>query len=227
VLFTVAAWLATPLLPILQWIAQLIFKVLMAGLTLLNNLGLSIDRLKASNDFNDFLNSPTFVTISRSAILMAILIVIALVAIWSLRRSGLLGKKQPYEIRESIASRQLLWSQLKNLLARLWSRSSSVTHSMYLTLDGSADDPRLIIRRAYRSMLDWARLNGRARFPYQTPLKYADALGADLPHAKEAIASLTQSYVLARYSIDPLPPDEARRAQAALDRLLVTPPPVN
>jgi Domain of unknown function (DUF4129) len=219
VLFTVAAWLATPLLPILQWIAQLIFKVLMAGLTLLNNLGLVIDRLKATNDFNDFLNSPTFVTVSRSVVLIAILIVIALVAIWGLRRSGLLGKKQADEIRESIASRQLLWAQLKNLLARLWSRSSSVVQSMYLTLDGSSDDPRLIIRRAYQSMLEWARLNGRARFPYQTPLMYADALGADLPHINEAIASLTHAYVLARYSIDPLPPDEARRAQAALEQL--------
>ncbi len=224
-LYTVAAWLLTPILPILQWIAQLIFNILMAGLTLLNKLGLTIDRLKATNDFNDFLNSPTFVTISRSAVLIAILFVIALVAIWGLRRSGLLGKKQADEIRESIASRQLLWSQLKNLLARLWSRSSSAIQSLYLTLDGSPDDPRLIIRRAYQSMLEWARLDGRARFPYQTPLMYADALGADLPHVKEAIASLTHAYVLARYSIDPLPPDEARRAQAALDQMIFTPPP--
>jgi uncharacterized protein DUF4129 len=222
-LYTVAAWLLTPILPILQWIAQLIFSVIMAGLTFLHNLGLFVDRVKIDKDFQNFLNSPTFVSISRGAMLIIILFVIALVAIWGLRRSGLLAKKQADEIRDSIASRQLLWKQIKDLLSRLRSRTSTLP-PFYLTLDGSQDDPRILIRRTYRSMLDWARGYGYPRFPFQTPSIYADALSRKLPHVKEPIDALTRSYLLARYSIDPLPPDEATRAQAAFDQMLVTPP---
>jgi hypothetical protein len=227
VLYTVAAFLATPLLPILQFIGQLLLKALLAGLTILHDLGVTIDKLRAEQDIDSFLNSPTFVDISRSAALLIVLIVIAAIAIWWLRRSGRLAAKQTDEIRESIASPQLLWAQLKNLFARWRSRAASGVPPMYLALDSASDDPRVIIRRAYRSMLDWARGYGYPRFPFQTPSIYADALSRKLPHVKEPIDALTRSYLLARYSIDPLSPDEARHAQAALDLMLSTPPSAN
>ncbi len=224
-LFTVLAWLAQPLFPILQAIAKFIIDAYMRILSLLHDLGAQVNDFGLRSNTDSFLNSPLAVAILNGLAILLVLFAVAMIIVWLLFRYRSRVGRLDYEVRESIASRELLWSQLKNLLARLWSRSSLAVQSMYLTLDGSSDDPRLIIRRAYQSMLDWARLNGRARFPYQTPLMYADALGADLPHIKEAIASLTHAYVLARYSIDPLTPDEARRAQAALDQMILTPPP--
>jgi hypothetical protein len=224
VLFTIAAFLAQPIFPILQWIGQLLTKILIAALTILHDFGVAINVDKFKEGADSFLNSQTFINLSRTASLLLVLAVIAAIAIWWLRRSSRLAKNQSDEIRESIASRQLLWSQLKNLLARWRTYSGSNVPPLYLALDPASTDPHVIIRSAYQSMLNWARGYGYPRFPFQTPLLYADALGRKLPHAKESIDALTQSYLLARYSIDPLLPDEAVRAQAALDQMLTAPP---
>ena len=221
-LYTIAAFLATPLIPILQWLAQLLLNVIMAGLTILHNLGAAFNQARVQQDFDNFLNSQTFIVVSRSVALFMVLAAIAIAAIWWLRRSRRLAAKPTDEIRDSIASRELLWAQLKNLVARWRSGSRLTVPPLYLPLATANDDPRAIIRRAYRAMLEWARLLGRSRFPYQTPLMYADMLAADMPQIRSAIADLTQAYLLARYSIDPLPPDEARRAQAALDQVLAS-----
>ncbi len=219
VIYTVAAFLATPILPILQWIARLVMDALMAGLTLLHNFGVVIDDQKIKQNADNFLNSPTFISLSRGAAIGLVLLAIAITAIWWLYRSRKRAAKPTDEIRDSIASRELLWAQLKQLLARLRSRQGSALPPLYLSLNGTPDDPRVIIRRAYRSMLDWARAHGYSRFPYQTPSLYAIALSEKFPFAKEPIDSLTRSYLLARYSIDPLSPEESRRAQDAIDQL--------
>jgi hypothetical protein len=82
----------------------------------------------------------------------------------------------------------------------------------------------LIVRQAYQRMLNWARSLGWPRLPYQTPAMYAKTLGTALPQADQAIDTLTQSYIRARYATDPLSLEEARRAQAVVAQLQVTPP---
>ena len=118
-----------------------------------------------------------------------------------------------------LATRRLLLDQLRALLARFRSRPAAPLPQPYLGLSGPADDPRLIVRRTYQLMLDWARSMGHARFPYQTPSTFAAALTAALPESREPIAALTATYVRARYAVEPVPPDDARLAQASLVRL--------
>ncbi|HEY4720946.1 MAG TPA: DUF4129 domain-containing protein, partial [Anaerolineae bacterium] len=218
-LFAILFWLVTPLLPIIQAIAQLLLKAIMGGLSILHSLGLMVDQLKAQKQIDSFLNSPEFFTLTRGVTVLVVLLIFAIVSIWALRRRDRARQKELDETRENIATRQLLLDQLRALLARFRSRPATLPPQPYLGLRGQADDPRLIVRRTYQLMLDWARSMGYARFPYQTPLTYADALTTALPEWHEPIAALTAAYVRARYGVDPVPPDDARLAQTSLDRL--------
>ena len=225
-IFAVLSWLATPFIPLLQWLARALYSVLFTALSVLNSIGLAVNNLRRPEEVDNFFNSPEFVSISRGATVAVILVLFVVVSIWVLRRWGLLAGKRSDEIRESIASRDLLLKQVRELLAR-WRKGVPASPPPYFVLDGPPEDPRLMARRAYQSMLDWATGLGRPRFPYQTPTTYAAALGAELPSVREAIDALTAIYVQARYATDPPSLDEARRAQqAALDlRTEVTLPP--
>ncbi len=218
-LFAALFWLVTPLIPILQAIARLLLKAVMGGLSVLHSLGLMVDQLKAQKQIDSFLNSPEFFTLTRGVTVLVVLLIFVVISIWALRRWDRARKKELDETRENIATRQLLLDQLRALLARFRSRPATLPPQPYLGLSGPADDPRLIVRRTYQLMLDWARSMGYARFPYQTPSTYADALTAAMPESREPIAALTATYVRARYAVDPVPPDDARLAQASLIRL--------
>ena len=76
-----------------------------------------------------------------------------------------------------------------------------------------------MIRRAYRAMLEWAKAEGQPRQPRQTPLTYAAALTQTRPDHANAIATLTQAYIAARYAADSPSLETARRAEAALVEL--------
>ena len=218
-LFSVLFWLVTPILPIIQAIAELLTKAVMGGLSILHSLGLMVDQLKAQKQIDSFLNSPEFFTLTRGMTVLVVLLIFAMVSIWALRRRARARKKELDEARENIATRQLLLDQLRALLARFRSHPATSLPQPYLGLSGPADDPRLIVRRTYQLMLDWARSLGYARFPYQTPSTYAEALILALPESREPIVALTETYVRARYAVDPVPPDDARLAQASLVRL--------
>jgi hypothetical protein len=124
------------------------------------------------------------------------------------------------ETRENILSRDLLLKQLKSLFG---SRRPDLAPPPYLPLDGDLTDPRLIIRRAYRAMLEWAKAQGQPRQPKQTPLTYASALSQSMPHRASSIATLTQAYIAARYAAESPSLEIARRAEAALVELQRTP----
>ncbi len=215
-IFTFLAWLISPLIPILQFILRGVMEGIMTFLRVLREIGVQINTLRAQQDIQSFLDSPEFVTFSRGTSVVLILIVFALLAIWALRRSGLLSRRNPDETRESIASRDLLLNQLKNFWARWRGRVAPVTPP-YLTLSG--DDPRTAVRRAYQEFLEWSRVKVGERAPHQTPAKYGDHLAALLPSHHKAIETLTETYVRARYAADDLSPDDARIAQESLASL--------
>jgi hypothetical protein len=91
--------------------------------------------------------------------------------------------------------------------------------SVYLALSGGPDDARLIIRRAYQAMLEWARSLRLPRAAGQTPRAYAQMLAGAVPAGHEAIVVLTQAYVLARYAAESPSLEQARSAQGAMARL--------
>jgi len=155
----------------------------------------------------------------RGLMLLLILLIVALTFWIAVRRFRLLAAQgEADETRESIISRELILSQLRGLFSRR-RPPSIVAPPPYLALDGPADDPRLIIRRAYQTMLDWAQTRRLPRAPRQTPALYAEALSAAVPQAGEAVTILTGAYVRARYDVEPIPPDDARRARTAAEQL--------
>ena len=219
-LFTFFFWLISPLVPLLQAILRVLLEGIMGVMRVIRQLGLQLNVARAEKDVQSFLDSPEFVTFSRGTAVGLLLILFVLAAIWALRRSGLLSRHNPDEIRESIASRELLIDQLKHLLKRL-RRRREPDRGLYLPLSG--DDPRRAVRQAYQEFLEWARIRLRARAPYQTPSMYAQRLGGLSEAQQEPVSRLTTLYLRARYAADELTPDEAQSARAALVRLHETP----
>lgn len=215
-LLTFLFWLITPLVPLLQLILRTLLQGLMGALSILHELGVQINALKAQQQIQTFLDSPEFVAISRGSSVVLILIILALIGIWALRRSGLWSRKDLDETRESIASRELFWSQLKGLLAR-WRIHQPPPPPRYLALDG--DDPRAQVRRAYQGLLDLARVHVGERAARQTPAMFADTLTMAMPSQHESIETLTTCYVRARYASEAITSEDARAAQDALARL--------
>ncbi|HTP08690.1 MAG TPA: DUF4129 domain-containing protein, partial [Anaerolineae bacterium] len=219
-LLTFFFWLISPLVPLLQAVLRVILQGFMGVLQVLQQLGVQLNLLRAQQDIQSFLDSPEFATFSRGTAVAVLLVLFALAAILALRRSGLLSRRNPDETRESIASRELLIDQLKNLLNRL-RRKREVDRGVYLPLSG--DDARRVVRQAYQEFLEWARLRNHARVPYQTPDRYAQRLSSWSEELREPVGDLTALYLRARYASDVLTSDEAHRAQAALVRLQETP----
>jgi len=219
-LLTFFFWLISPLVPLLQAVLRVILQGFMGVLQVLQQLGVQLNLLRAQQDIQSFLDSPEFATFSRGTAVAVLLVLFALAAILALRRSGLLSRRNPDETRESIASRELLIDQLKNLLSRL-RRKREVDRGVYLPLSG--DDARRVVRQAYQEFLEWARLRNHARVPYQTPDRYAQRLSSWSEELREPVGDLTALYLRARYASDVLTSDEAHRAQAALVRLQETP----
>lgn len=212
-LFSIFFWLVSPLLPLIEWLARLLLSGLSGALSVLHQLGLSFRELK-QEEIERFLNSPTFVSISRGTLIVIGLIVVALLGVWALRRSGWLARRNPDETRESIASRELLLKQFRDWLNRRRARSGEAAQPLYLTLDG--DDARNRVRRAYQQFLSWASSIDRARAPHQTPAMFSAALSGDRPELRDSIATLTDVYERARYAIEPITPADARTAQDSL-----------
>ena len=165
-----------------------------------------------------WLASSAFQTGARWAGLLALL-ALAVAIFWLAARHlwGLRANDQD-EQRESVLSARLLLAQLKNLLHHL-PRRRQVPAPDYLSLSGAPDDARLIIRRAYQAMLEWACSLRLPRAAGQTPRAYAQMLAGAVPEGNDAIDLLTQAYVVARYAADSPSLEQARRAEGAMARL--------
>jgi len=163
--------------------------------------------------------NPIFISFGQLLAWVILLLVILWIFWQAARRLFLLsGGAGDDETRDNILSRELLLAQLKSLFASR--RQDSGAAPPYLPLDGDPFDPRLTIRRAYRAMLEWAKVNGhQPRRPQQTPLTYAEVLSQSMPDQAGAIATLTQAYIAARYAADSPSLETARDAEAALVEL--------
>ncbi len=164
-----------------------------------------------------FADNPGLAAARQILFFVLLLVVVGLVLWWSVRRLGQLNRRDSDEVRDSIATPELLWGQLKQFLNRRKPAAAEVVP--YLALAGPGDDPRLIVRRAYQAMLEWARTVTQSRAAGQTPASYGEALARAMPQGRAAIHTLTGAYERARYGAEPPSLDEARTAQGALNEL--------
>jgi hypothetical protein len=171
-----------------------------------------------------FTDNPALAAGRQVLFLLLLVVGVGLLLWWSVRRLGALNRKDSDEVRDSIATRELVLSQLRALFGRRTPAGEAM--DPYLALAGSDDDPRLIVRRAYQAMLEWARQAAQGRTAGQTPSSYGEFLARAVPQGRAAIATLTLAYERARYGAEPPTLDEARGAQGALNELqgLANPP---
>ena len=164
-----------------------------------------------------FTDNPALAAGRQVLFLLLLVVVVGLVLWWSVRRLGALSRKDSDELRDSVATRELLMKQLRALFRRRAPAAEAA--DPYLALAGADDDPRLMVRRAYQAMLEWARAVSRSRGAGQTPASYAEALARAVPQGRAAIDTLTLVYERARYGAEPPTLEEARSAQGALSEL--------
>jgi hypothetical protein len=184
---------------------------------------LRLPRVLTPEGFQEFINSPAVQTGSRWGLVLLIAVAVGLVYALVLRRFSRLAVTSDDEQRDSIFSRSLLWSQLRRMFGPRRLRPAAAPP--YLALSGAPDDARLIVRRCYQGMLEWAAALRLPRPAGQTPHTYGEALAGALPEGGEAIAILTQTYVVARYAAEAPSLEQARHAERAWDRLRALRPP--
>ncbi len=211
----VLVWIAVPLFALVEWIARRLLEAIQFPLL---PQPLPVNQ-QVEEALQALLQSPVFQATSHGLVVVLVVLFFGLLFVAALRRFLRLSDQEIDETRESILSRELLLNQLRSLLARRRPAPSAPPLPPYLTLSGPPDDPRLIVRRAYQSMLEWAASLGRPRAPGLTPQTYAATLSQAAPPGAEAIATLTQAYEVARYAAAPPSLEEAHRAENALGQL--------
>jgi len=220
------ARLLAPWLPALAGMVERFISLLVIAMDRLQSLvGLLAELLAGvmpgvihHTGWRALLASPAFQASARWAGLLALLALAALVCWLAARRLWGLASTDADEQRESVLSSHLLLAQLRALLRRR-PRRPRRPEAAYLALAGAPDDARLIIRRTYQAMLEWAQSLRLPRAAGQTPRAYAQMLAGAVPDAYDAIDLLTQAYVLARYAAETPSLEQARRAEGAMARL--------
>jgi hypothetical protein len=177
---------------------------------------------EAVRKLEEFIASPAVQGTGRWASFAGVLMALAVIFWLAARRLGLLRTLDEDEQRESILSGDLLWAQLRQLFRRR--RVAADKSAAYLQLNGSPDDARLRVRRAYQGMLEWAQSIRLPRAAGQTPGSYARLLAGAVPEAHDAIDILTQAYVQARYADEAPAVETARSAEGAAAQLLALGP---
>ena len=184
---------------------------------LLRLLLLPMPRLLTPEGFTELIRSPVVQAGGRWGLTALLALAVALVSALLLRRFAGQPTTTADEQRDSIFSRQLLWAQLRRLFGR--QRRPSSAGPAYLVLAGAPDDARLIVRRSYQGMLEWASALRLPRLAGQTPHTYGEALAGIVPEGRTAIATLTHAYILARYAAEAPTLEEARYAEQAWHQL--------
>jgi hypothetical protein len=167
----------------------------------------------------DFFERYPALNIARQGlVLIAIAAGLALLFWWAVRRFNRLNRRDTDETRESIATRDLLLRQLLHLFRR--KGKPAPPEPPFLALAGPRDDPRLMVRRAYQAMLEWAlNLSLPPRLAGQTPQAYAETIAQSLPEGRPELAILTNAYLAARYADEAPSLEVARSAQGAVQQL--------
>lgn len=206
-------WLLTPLLPFLRELARRVMLALEEIFTRLSALvggilaffAQPLQQIMDASGLTEFIKSPLGQATGRAGIGIVIICIMAVVFWFAIRRFGRLTPTNNNEERDSVLTRDLLLAQLRRLFQRRPPKPAPPPPYLLLEL---AEDPRLVVRRAYQTLLAWANARFRPRTPGQTPTHYAELLGRAYPEWQARIAQLTALYHLARYS--PTPPSAAQ-----------------
>jgi len=150
----------------------------------------------------------------RIVFITVLVVGVALILYWAFRRRKRQRRQRIQEERESVLSRELLVQQLRDVFSR---RRRAGDVSPFLPLSG--EDPRQAIRRLYQSMLSRMSDLGRARSPALTPRAYARVLVDVFPTEREALHTLTEAYLLARYAPEPPSQQDVRAASRAWEQI--------
>ena len=165
-----------------------------------------------------------------------VLIILAVIVIrWILRRKRrvqLTARRQREEVRESLWSWSLFWTQIKALLYALFGRffprkaidEHVLTESEELPIEPAARS----IREMYRLLLQRAATHGYPRKKDETPNEFKQRLHDHIPTAEPQLATVTHAYTATRYG--GIVPDEAEVAHVrqewnTLEQKWRTPPP--
>lgn len=145
---------------------------------------------------------------------VALIVVIALALllfIAVLRRRFVSSKGGVQETREVDFS----WGLMKEQIGQWWDRRRPRRRSEYLPLE-DPDDPRAVIRQAYRRMLTLTAERGLNHRRWETPAAFSRSLARRLPVIGTPVEQLTQSYYAARYAPEPPSTDDVGSARTAL-----------
>ena len=158
--------------------------------------------------------SPALLMALRIIGITVLVVGIALLFYMAYRRRKKRNGTRAADERESVLSGDLLTQQLRDFLASL-RRKPAI--SPFVPLRG--EDPRLVVRRLYQSMLRRMSTLGHARAPEVTPRAYARRLEDVLPGEDQAVSTLTEAYMVARYAPEPPTPEQVSNANRAWERI--------
>ncbi len=117
--------------------------------------------------------------------------------------------------REFIWSRALLVAQIRGFIHGL-RRPRAAAPLMQLS---EVEDARRAVRWLYRQMLERLHRAGHARPPSLTPRAYEERIALLLRAERQALHTLTDAYLVARYSPDAPTPEQVLDAERALRRI--------
>jgi hypothetical protein len=152
----------------------------------------------------------------RGVVAVAVVLFLVFLFLRVLRKRNPKKKLGIVETRERILTWGLLREQIGNLLANA---RRIVPPPLFAPLAGAFDDPRRVIREAYRRFLSLAIKRGRPRAESETPFSYRQRLLDLAPGHEKAVETLTDAYVAARYDHDPPTAEQAAAAKAAMDEI--------
>lgn len=141
--------------------------------------------------------------------------ILALIAIFFLRKNTTARQRTTNEQRESI----LRWGEVAEDLAGLFGRKrkqADLRQALAAITGGSAASR---IRRSYIRMLLAAEARERQRQASQTPREFAPAAAQALGQPAERVAALTAAYERARYAPETATPEQAASAEAAWEQI--------
>jgi hypothetical protein len=166
---------------------------------------------------------PALIESTQWLAIVVALVVIGVAVALTLRYLRVQTEEDVEESRETIFSAGLLQAQLAALWRKLTARGATDAdgrHSPYLSL-ADETEARREVRAIYQELLDLAKAHGHGRKPVQTPQEYFMHLAAAYPDASDALQTLTQHYIRARYGDDALPAAVIEAVRAAWSHLRI------
>lgn len=151
---------------------------------------------------------------AQTLIIIAIIAVAVILFALALRRRFVSESDGVVESREVDWSWELMREQLRSRLRPPRRRAAS----RFLPL-ADGEDPRTVIRAAYRRMLTLTAERGLEHRREQTPWGYVTTVAATAPELRAPLEGLTRAYVVARYSPTEPNADLVAEALAALSAL--------